>query len=197
MKTRTSFLFLLMALSSIGVAQQGPPPRELMLMKRIFVALVPKVKSEIKLTSDEYTKVLDAFGGALEVDGDSIRLTLSGPQDLGAMEVDAMKVLDSAQRKRLDEIWIQRLKGAALADDEIAKKVGLSAAQKKEADRLVDEGGAAISDLASEGPSPDMKKRFDDIRTKYGKKIEALLTDSQKRAYEDLKGKPFAPKASG
>ena len=194
MKLITLFLPALVALASVGSAQQGPPPRELMLTKRIFLALNPNVKSEIKLTGDEREKIMNAFNGALEIEGERIRLSLSGGQDLGEMVAEGMKVLDAGQRRRLEELWIQRLKGLAIADDEIAKKVGLTAEQKREADRLVEEGGNAIAEIMMGNPSPNKGKKVDAIRSDYGKRVLNLLTEGQKKTYEGLKGKPFEPK---
>jgi len=165
-----------------------------MLSKQVFILFTPKVKSEINLTPSQLTKIQDAFGDCLQVEGDRISIRLTGGQDLSEMESQAMKVLEAPQRKRLEEIWIQRLGGIALADDAIAKKVGLNANQKQEADRLVEQGGNEIAEMAPDGHSPETLKKMTDIRTKVGKKIEALLTEEQKKIFEELKGKPFAMK---
>jgi hypothetical protein len=192
MKTKNLILLTLAALSALGAAQQGPPPRDLMLVKRVFFALRPNVATELKVTADERSRIVDAFGGALEVEGNSIRLTLTGGQDLAEMEQNAIKVLDAAQRKRLEEVWIQRLNGLAIADDAVAKKLDLTPDQKRQADKLVEEGGNAASDLMSGGGGPEVTKKFDEIRSTYGKRVLALLTAEQLKIYENLKGKPFA-----
>ena len=197
MKLRILTLLTLVCLSSFCVAQQGPPPRDLILTKRIFLAFTPQVKAELKLTTDQVTKMTDAFEGGLEVDGDRIKLMLNGAQDLGAMETEAIKILDAVQRKRLQEIWVQYLKGLALADEGIAKQVGLTESQKKETDRLVNEGGGAITELITGEPDPETSKKIDEIRAKYGKKMLDLLTADQKKAYDDLTGKPFEMKKKG
>jgi len=197
MKFKTLTILMLAAATCLCLAQEGPPPRELMLTKRIFLALRSNVKPEIKLSPDQNSRIMDAFGGGLEVEGDQIRLSLHGNRELAEMEGDAMKVLDASQRKRLEEIWIQRLDGIAIADDGVAKKVGLSAEQKKQADRLVEEGGTAISNLMADEPSPAKAKQFNEIRIKTGKQVLALLNEQQKKAFEELKGKPFDMKLKG
>jgi len=197
MKLRGLILIFLTALASIGFAQDGPPPKELMVTKRILLAVLPKIQTELKITSDQRTRIFAAFGDSLEVEGDRIKLMLTGDQNLGEMEVAAMKVLDSVQQKRLEEVWLQRLGGIALGDEAVAKRVGLTADQKKEVDGLIEGGGAAIVDLMRDGPDPSAAKQVSDIRKKVGIKAEALLTDSQKRAFEGLKGKPFDMKQAG
>ncbi|MDR3690021.1 MAG: hypothetical protein P4L46_11625 [Fimbriimonas sp.] len=191
MKIQTIAVVAFALLCSVAFAQQGPPPRDLMLTKKIFFALGPKTITEIKLTDAEKTKILDAFDGGLEVDGNRISLRLTGGQDLAAMEAEALKVLDKDQTKRLQELWIQYIGGLAIADDTVAKQLGLSDEQKKKADKLVDKGGSEASELLTGEPDPSVGKKINEIRSKYGKKILALLTDDQAKTFETLKGKPF------
>jgi hypothetical protein len=165
----------------------------MLLPDRIFVALRPMVRTELKMDDAEKQKIIDAFEGALEVEGDMIRLSLSGGTDLHELEDRAEKVLTPDQKVRLEEVWIQSLDGAAVADDAVAKKLGLTDDQKKQADALADRGGQEILDLFSDGPPAEGgKDKMTAIRIKFGKQIEALLTDDQKKAYEQLKGKPLA-----
>jgi hypothetical protein len=159
--------------------------------KRIFLALRPNVTKELNVTSDQRGKMLEAFGDSLQMDGDRIRLQLTGGQNLEEMEEQAMKALAPAQLKRLEEIWIQNIGGVALADDKIAKKVGLTGDQKSQVEKLVDEAGTSVSDLMAAPPSPENGKKIGEVRAKCGKKLEALLTDDQRKTFQELKGKPF------
>lgn len=197
MKIRNLFILFLSTLTAIGMAQTAPPPREILLVKRIFLGLKPKIAKEINLTPAQRANVMEAFGDVLEVEGDRIKLKLSGDQNLDEMEAQAMKALDGGQRKRLEELWIQHLGGLSLADDQVAKKIGLTAEQKKKADDLVDQGGMEALDFMSDGPSPETAKKVEEIRAKIAKKVEALLSESQHRAFEDLKGKLFDFKVNG
>ena len=192
MKLFRYLLFLAVLLvTSFAAAQEAPPPRAMMLPEKIFIALRPEVVTELKITDAQKQQVLDAFNGSLEVDGENIRLTLNGDSDLPAMEESALKHLKPEQQTRLREVWIQWLHGAAIADDSVAKDLGLSADQKKQADALADEGGQKLAELMGGGISPDARKKIDEVRSSYGKRMEALLTDPQKKVYETMKGKPF------
>lgn len=110
-------IFLLLTLGAIAMSQEMPPARDIMIMKRIFTIFRKGVKEELKITSAEDAKIKDAFGGALEVDGDKVMISLTGENDFHYMCKKALKVLDEGQQKRLIEIWIQSLQGSALGDD--------------------------------------------------------------------------------
>jgi hypothetical protein len=51
-------------------------------------------------------------------------------------------------------------------------------------------------ELMHSGPSEDTHKQAQAARKEVGKKMEALLDDKQKLAFEELKGKPFKTKDS-
>jgi hypothetical protein len=186
-------IFLLLTLGAIAMSQEMPPARDIMIMKRIFTIFRKGVKEELKITSAEDAKIKDAFGGALEVDGDKVMISLTGENDFDDMCKKALKALDEDQQKRLIEIWIQSLQGAALGDDEIAKKVDLTDDQKKGIGKLIDDAGAKILELFSPGSDPgeEGQKKSEAIRKEAGQKMVALLTDDQKKKYEALKGKEF------
>lgn len=188
---RYLFLLAVLLLTSWSAAQVGPPPREMMIPDRLFFALRPAFAAELKISTTQKQQILDAFNGSLEVEGDRIRLTLNGDSDLDAMKENAMKVLKPEQRIRLKEVWIQTRHGAAIADDGVAKDLGLTADQKKQVDALAEEGGQKMADLLTDQPSPDIAKKIEEIRSSYGKRMEALLTDDEKKTYATLKGKPF------
>lgn len=179
---------------SVFAAAQSPSAKEVMLGRKVFVVLTPPVKEELKLTADQEKKLLSVFEGVLQVEGEKIMVTMTPDTDLDKLEKDAFAVLQDAQRLRLNEIWLQRLGGLALADEETAKKLGLTEGQKKSALEILEKGSEQILDLMHGGPSEDSHKQAQKLRKEVGKKMEALLDDKQKATFETLKGKAFKTK---
>ena len=184
-----------LTLAVVGSAQ-GPSPKEVMLGRKVFIALTPDVKKELKITSDQDKKLATVFEGVLQMEGEKIMVTMTPDTDLDKLEKDALAVLEETQRARLTEIWLQRLGGLALADEEIAKQLSLTETQKKSAAELLAKGSDQIMELMHSGPSEDAHKQAQTARKEVGKKMEALLDDKQKLAFEVLKGKPFKTKDS-
>ncbi len=183
----------MLILTSLGLAQDMPPAKEMVISKKVFLIFQAEVKKELKITDAQEGKVKEVFGDSLQVEGDKIMIMMTGDTDLDTMAKNALKVLDADQTKRLHEVWIQSLDGAAIADEEVAKPLELTADQKKSVDKLIDEAGKSIIDEIHSGAGQDLEaaKKFKEIRKKAGEKIVALLTEDQRKKYEALKGKEF------
>lgn len=163
-----------------------------MLGKKIFYAVMPDFKAEIKLTDAQIKGITDAFEGCLTIDGDRIMITMHGMEDMPAMEKAAMKVLTPEQTKRLTECWLQKVEATAAADDEIAKVLGLTEKQRKDIDRLLEVGWDEMQGLFQSGAHDEAtQKAAEESRKKTAKKVEAVLTDEQKKALEKMKGAPM------
>ena len=180
----------LIPLLSLAVlaAAQGPSPKEILLGRKIFMALTPQVKEELKVTSDQTSKLLTVFGDTVQVDGDKIMIQMTPDTDLGQIEKDAMAVFTADQRKRLDQLWVQRAGGLVLLDDEMAKSLKLTDDQKKSVEKLGNETADKMMELFSAGHDEATVKQSRDLRKEAGKKMEALLTEEQKKTFEGLKG---------
>lgn len=180
----------LIPLLSLAVlaAAQGPSPKEILLGRKIFMALTPQVKEELKVTSDQTSKLLTVFGDTVQVDGDKIMIQMTPDTDLGQIEKDAMAVFTADQRKRLDQLWVQRAGGLVLLDDETAKTLKLTDEQKKAVEKLGNETADKMMELFTTGHDEATVKQSRDLRKEAGKKMEALLTEEQKKAFEGLKG---------
>lgn len=190
-----SLLTLFVVLCAVPAFAQYPPAREMMLGKKIFYALGPEIKAEIKLTATQSQKIVDCFEGALTVEGDRIMLTMHGGEDMAGMEKAAMKVLDAAQTKRLTECWIQTLGGIAVADDEIAKQLKLTDKQHKDVERALEVGADEMQGVFSSGDHDEStQKAAKAVQVATGKKIEKILTDEQRAAFEKMKGEPMKNK---
>lgn len=191
-------LFSLLILSSIGLAQDMPPAKEIVISQKVFMIFRPAVKKELKITDDQEKRAKDAFGDILQVDGDRIMITMTGDTDLKELGKNALKVLDADQTKRLKEVWIQEQFGTAIADDEVAKELALTDDQRKSADKEIESAGQALMEMFQGGDhGPEMAKKALEVRKKAGEKMLALLTEEQKKKYEAMKGKPFKSEDGG
>lgn len=112
------------------------------------------------------------------------------------------EILLPNQLKRLNEIFVQVNGVRALDDEEIAKELGISEAQKAEMTKVREandeamrtqgrEAFAGLDDEARAAKFAEMRKANDD-------KILAVLSPAQKSKFEVMKGKPFAmPEGAG
>lgn len=187
--------FLMLAVNAF--AQDTPSGKEIMLGKKVFFAIAESIRTEIKMTEDQKKKIMDVFGDTLRVDGEKIMLMMTPDTDMKQLEKDAMAVLNEEQKKRLQEVWIQRLGGVALGDDDVAKAVKLTDAQKESVEKLLDTGGDKMMEIFSAGHDEAALKESEKVRKDTAKQCEALLTEDQKKAFEAMKGKLMKEKKDG
>ncbi len=186
------------AVCGFAVAQEGPPPKEMLLGQRVFTAFRKDVRAELKIMDALFQKMQDAFDGALQMDGDSIRIQLTGDKDLPEMSKDCLKLLDDTQKQRLDEIWLQRVGSVAVLDEKVGKEVGITKDQLEKVNKIAERAGSELLDLMMAGSDDeDTMKKSQKIRADAGKEVDALLTDDQKKTLGALKGKPFDLKKGG
>jgi hypothetical protein len=108
------------------------------------------------------------------------------------------EILLPHQMKRLTEIYIQQLGTRALDEEDIAKELNVTEAQKSQIAKIREDGSAARRELfAGGGGQSDAEReanrtKMEQMRKADDEKILGLLTADQKTKLEDLKGKPFA-----
>jgi len=102
------------------------------------------------------------------------------------------KILKPEQLKRLTEIYIQQAGLAALQDADVAEKLKISAEQKEKMAKLREEQGAAMRELFSpDGDREAARTKMADLRKQTDEKTLAVLTEDQKKQFEEMKGKKF------
>ena len=107
--------------------------------------------------------------------------------------------LSPGQLKRLSELRIQQQGLQALMDNDVAKKVKLSDADRKKITKLMADARAKITStfrkaLAGGGANADfaaIRKKTQKMQADAEKQVLAVLSATQKKAFEDLKGKKF------
>lgn len=187
------WLALIGLLPALGSAQlTNASAREVMIGRRVFLAVVPSIQKELKLDDAQQAKIADICDGVLKAEGERVRLTLNGDADLPAIEKEALAVLTLDQFTRLNEIWMQRNGVLSLGDDSIAEKLTLTDVQKNEVDALLREGAAKLQEAFSAG-DPEAPANAKRIRGEVAAKIERVLTEQQRKDFSALKGKPFRP----
>jgi Spy/CpxP family protein refolding chaperone len=172
------------------------------------ILMIPAVQEELKLTEEQK--------GKLQQVGQEIRETmgqaLQGLRDLSPEErqkkmqdyqAESTKkinaVLKEDQQKRLRQLVLQRQGVAIVAqDEEVAKQLKVTDDQKlkiRDITRAAGEERRALFQGGGGGGgggfSPEMRAKMDEITKKTNEKIEAVLTDKQKKQWKELCGAPF------
>lgn len=194
---RLAATIFLAAMGGATMAQDGPSPTQILLGNQIFTAFRKDVRQELKVTDGQFQKMLDAFDGTVEVDGDAIRVQITGGQDLNEMSKACMKLLDKAQAKRLEEIWLQRVGALSILEEKYSKALHATETQLRKANEIAGKAGSQILDLMMSGNhDEESMKKAQKIREDASKDVASLLEADQLKTLETLKGKPYQPKKS-
>jgi len=104
------------------------------------------------------------------------------------------KILKPDQLKRLTEIYVQQQGVNALNDEDVAKELLITDDQKAKLTKVREEQGTAMRELFGAGAGGDReaaRTKMADLRKQNEEKTLAVLTDAQKKNFEELKGKKF------
>ncbi|MCS6860447.1 MAG: hypothetical protein NZT92_09030 [Abditibacteriales bacterium] len=169
---------------------------------------MPEVQAELKLTDEQKVK-LQQVGQELLQSG---RELLQGLRDLSPEEREKRRqefqaettkrinaVLNEEQRKRLRQLVLQRQGVAIIAqDEEVAQQLKVTNDQKLKIQDIVRAANEERRALlqggfggGGGGVSPEMRARMNEITRKTNEKIEAVLTDEQKKQWKEMCGAPF------
>jgi hypothetical protein len=196
--------FLLQSLGVLGVVvlasgaaiAQGPfggrGPSGAMLLGQ------ESVQKELKLTDEQNTKVREfgesmreKFQEAFGLEGEERAKKFQELAKEGEKAV--ADILKPEQAKRLKEIVYQQQGARAFTDPAVAKAVGLSEEQQKKMKEINDETGRQMRELFQPGTPPDdeTRKKMQDLRKDSTEKIVKLLSDEQKKKWQEMQGAPF------
>jgi Spy/CpxP family protein refolding chaperone len=106
------------------------------------------------------------------------------------------KILKPEQVKRLTEIYIQQAGIAALNDADVAEKLKISDDQKEKMAKVREEQQTAMRELFAGGRDgggdrEGLRAKMEESRKKTEEKILAVLSEDQKKQFEEMKGKKF------
>ncbi len=105
------------------------------------------------------------------------------------------EVLLPQQMDRLKEIALQLRGVRALADDDVAKELKITAAQKTKLEEVQEQIGqemrSKMQELFQSGDRDAMREAFTKMREESETQVLAVLTGDQKTQFEKMKGKKF------
>lgn len=99
------------------------------------------------------------------------------------------------QMKRIKEISLQQRGVAALSDDEVAKELKITDAQKKKLEDVnqknMETMRSKMEELRQGGSREGFFEKYQEMRKEAEGKVLAVLTGDQKKKFEEMKGEPF------
>ena len=110
-----------------------------------------------------------------------------------ATEAALAGILNEDQAQRLKQITLQQRGAIALAEPEVAKAVGLSEEQGKKISDAIAASTTSRAALMQRPPTnlAAVRKAMEQIDKKTNDAIAGLLTEEQKKKWEEMKGKPI------
>jgi len=102
------------------------------------------------------------------------------------------KILKPEQVKRLREIYIQVAGTSALSDSEVAAELKITDEQKQKISKAREESFAGMRELFTGGGDREAARtKMEEMRKKADASVLAVLTEDQKKQFEEMKGKKF------
>ena len=176
-----------------------------------FLVFRGKVQEDLKLTAERKEKLEqhlqellpDAMQFFQKIDGlqgeeREKELNAYRPKVQEKLEAVLNEALKEDQRKRLRQLELQREGALALwhGDVKIGKDLKITDEQRQQFMVVVQDMQKKIAPLINEAQSggnpEEIRPKVLKIRQEHESKIEALLTDTQKKQWNELLGKPLA-----
>lgn len=162
-----------------------------------FLLFNKSVQDELKLTPDQVTKLRadaeaalgtfkDQLGKIREMEPQARARLLASVTDKTNRIVAG--VLDKDQVQRLRQIDLQQRGPLALYDEEVRKNLNITEAQLGKLKAVAD---ATFQDLQKAHEAKD-EKQMDAACRAAIEKVNEILTEEQRRTYQEMIGRPFA-----
>ncbi len=105
------------------------------------------------------------------------------------------RVLEPAQKRRLDQIVLQVQGTPAVARPDVADKLALTNDQHRRVATIIEETQASLRKASKQARTPEsrstVEKTFQQLHVKQHRRIVSVLTNEQKRQWLSLVGSPF------
>jgi hypothetical protein len=211
-KTADSILKMI-GVSAQPVAQDIPKEAREEIAKNLhgpFLVFRDAVQEELKLTGEQQEKlkehlrerlpnIMQSLQSLEGLKGEEREKKLQAFRQNSQEKLTAVlnATLKEEQSKRLHQLWLQQQGAFALfhGGPEIAKAMKLTDEQRKQFVALVQELQTKIKPLIQEAQSggnpEEIRPKVMKIRKEHERKIEALLTDAQKKQWKEMLGKPL------
>jgi Spy/CpxP family protein refolding chaperone len=174
-----------------------------------FLVYRDQVQEELKLSDEQKQKLLDKFPEYVEATMNVFeKIKDAKPEEREKTMQEHRKksgeklsaflkdVLEAKQQQRLFQLQLQQAGVfALLGENEAFKPLKITEDQRKQFREVVHEMHKKIAPLAKEaetgGKPEEIRAKAMKIRKEQQGKIEALLSDAQKKQWKELLGKPF------
>lgn len=208
----TLFVFLGLVRGQAS-AQDIPEEARRMLAQNLqgsFLVFRDTVQEELKLTDEQKEKLdehlrellpdaMQFFQSMQDLKPEEREKEIQGFRKKAQIKLAAMlkETLKEDQRQRLRQLELQQEGAFALwhGDVAIGKDLKITDEQRKQFMALVQEFQKKVGPLIKEahagGNPEEIRPKVMKLRKDYESKIEALLTDSQKKQWKEMLGKPL------
>src|SRR5262249_49190353 len=163
------------------------------------------VQKELKIEKDQADKVKDAITKVTDKHKDERAKLRDLGQDerrtktaeLNKVETTEIlaamdEVLKPEQVKRLKQIELQQAGSRAFSRAEVQSALKLTDEQKEKIKTINETVAKEMADLRAGGNAQGNREKIATLRKESDEKVQAVLTDAQKKAMKDLSGEPFA-----
>jgi hypothetical protein len=172
-----------------------------------FIVFREKVLDELKVSDDQREKLMRlAMERIMETGPFLESLTDAGPEREKKLEEhrkaarekltrDLKDVLQPAQRDRLGQLILQQEGPFALGRDDVRKELKITQEQMKKFMAIVQDlqgkVQAVVKEAQSGGNPEEIRPKIERLRKDHARELEAVLTDAQKKQWQEMLGPPF------
>lgn len=160
---------------------------------------VKKVKEAVQKVRDKHQEEFSSLQG-MDEETRTKRMELARTANKEIME-SLGDVLKPEQAKRLKQIMLQaRLQmpgGMVFNDPEVQSELKLTDDQKEKIKTISEDAQKEMREAFTGGGRDEMRKKMASLRKETMDKIKAVLTDDQKKTWEEMTGKPFEFRLGG
>jgi hypothetical protein len=172
-----------------------------------FIVFREKVLDELKVSDDQREKLMQLVMEQIMETGPFLNsLAESGPEREKKLEEHRKNareklaghlkdVLQPAQRDRLRQVTLQQEGAFALGQDDVRKELKISQEQMKKFMGVVQDLQRNVESLVKEvqagGNPAEIRPKIEQLRKDHAQKLEAILTDAQKKQWKEMLGPPF------
>ncbi|MBA3315189.1 MAG: hypothetical protein M3552_10945 [Planctomycetota bacterium] len=172
---------------------------------RIFLVQAKPVQDELKVTSDQQTKLQSAsdkhreqLRGLVSVGEGTSREQAREQFEKNREKIESLiretekkidEVLNEDQKQRLDQISLQAAGVEALRGEEVAAKLKLTPEQKQKIETTLDAQAEKRREAFGQGDGG--REKAQQSREETEKQVAALLDDDQKAQWKEMQGETF------
>ena len=205
LKLSTPLLIVWLFGGLAGSAPAQQPAQALQGLGPQFVVFRDKVQEELKLSEDQKQKLETRLQETIQ---ETMRFFEEIPEEERGKKAPGYRekaqkklasflkeTLKEDQLKRLREIGYQQEGLLAVGQPEVAKELKISDEQKKKLmsihQELQKKAEAFMKEVQSGGSPDEIMPKMMKLRKEQEGKIDAILTDAQKKRWKEMLGKPF------